>query len=226
MTVRLKTVERYATLLEVNRAAITQPGLNEMFQGMCTAVKKVIPYDRAGLSLYVPEKDALELVARDGCFPGSFYNIGVMLDCKDSHHGWVFEHQRPIVRGNLKRQLEFQVEQHTLMEGLQSYCAVPLIVRRESIGVIIILSSQKNRYSDRHAEFMQQVSDQVVLAIKSIIPCCPSHLRTKLICPRCIASGGGQATAARYKEQLSVWGKQGGRGRKKPAGGLTEGILG
>ena len=226
MTVRLREAERYATILEVNRAAITQHGLNEIFRGMCTAVKRVIPYDRAGLSLYAPEKGALELAARDGCFPDSFYTIGVMLDCKDSHHGWVFEHQKPIVRRNLERELEFQVEQHSLMEGIRSYCAVPLIVRGVSIGVIIILSSQKNRYSEWHAGFLQEVSDQVVLAIKSLMPLCPKHLRTRLICPRCIASAGGQATAARHKEQLSDWGKQGGRGRKKPAGGLTKDGLG
>ena len=226
MTVRLRTAERYATILEVNQAAITQPGVNEVFRGMCAAVKKVIPYDRAGLSLYAPEKGALELAARDGRFLDSFYNIGVMLQCKDSHHGWVFEHQRPIVRRDLERELEYRAEQHNLTEGIRSYCAVPLIALGKSIGVIIILSSQRNRYSEWHAEFLQEVSDQVVLAIKSLRPVCPEHLRTRLICPRCIASGGGQATAARHKERLSDWGKQGGRGRKKPAGGLTNDVLG
>jgi formate hydrogenlyase transcriptional activator len=227
MTRRLGTAERYATLLEVNQAAVTQPGLNELFQGMCTAVKKVMPCDRAGLSLYEPDKGALKLIAHDGCGPDSFYRTGVMLDCKETHHGWVFEHQRPIVRRNLERELEFQVEQHNVVEGIRSYCAVPLIVRNVSLGVIIILSSQKNRYSQRHAEFLQEVSDQVVLAISSLMPTCPNHLRTKMICPRCIASAGGQATVARHRERLSDWGKQGGRGRrKKPAGGLTKDALG
>ena len=226
MTVRLRVVERYATIREVNRAAITQPGLNEIFRGMCTAVQRVMPFDRAGLSLYAPGQEALKLVAHDGCGPDSFYRIGVMLDCKESHHGWVFEHQKPIVRRNLERELEFQVEEHNVTEGIRSYCAVPLIVRGESVGVVIILSSQKNRYSERHAEFLQQVSDQVVLAIKSLMPSCPDHSRTRLICPRCIASGGGLATAERHRDQLSDWGKQGGRGRKKPSGGLTRGLLG
>ena len=226
MTVRLRPVERYATILEVNRAAITQPGLNEMFQGMCKAVKRVIPCDRAGLSLYAPETNALKLAAADGCGPDSFYNIGITLDRDESHHGWVFQHQKPIVRRDLQKELEFQIEQHNVEEGIRSYCAVPMILRGESVGVIIILSSQKNQYSTGHAEFLQEVSNQIVLAIGFLTPRCPKHSRTKLICPRCIASGGGQSTAARYKEQLSNWGKQGGRGRKKPAGGLTRGILG
>jgi len=226
MTGRLRIQERYATLLEINRTAITEPGLSEIFHGMCTAVRKVMPFDRAGLSLYAPEMKALKLAAHDGCGPDTFYRIGVRLDCKESHHGWVFEHQKPMVRRDLERELEFQVERHTVTEGIRSYCAVPMTVRGESLGVIIILSAQKNQYSARHAQFLQEVSNQIVLAVRSGMPFCPNHLRTRLVCPRCIASGGGQATAARYKDLLSDWGKQGGRGRKKPAGGLTKSGLG
>jgi hypothetical protein len=178
------------------------------------------------LSLFAPQNGALTLAAADACGPDSFYRVGLMLDCEESHHGWVFEHQQPIVRRDLQREVKFQVEQHNVREGIRSYCAVPLIVREESIGVIIILSSQKNQYSDGHAEFLQQVSNQVVLAITSLMPFCPEHSHTRLICPRCIASGGGQTTVVRYKAQLSDWGKQGGRGRKKRAGGLKQDALG
>lgn len=222
----LRTIERYRTVAELNRVAVTQSGINEIFQGMCRALKKVIPYDRAGLSLYAPESGALKLAAINGCSPDSFYNVGLMLDRKETHHGWVFEHQKHIVRRDLQRELQFKVEQYNITEGIRSYCAVPLILRGESIGVIIILSSQKGRYSEHHAHFLREVSDHIVLGIKSFVPFCSKHLHTNLICPRCIASGGGQATAAKHKERLSDWGKQGGRGRRKPAGGLAREGLG
>jgi hypothetical protein len=60
MTPWLRTIERYRTVAELNRVAVTQPGVNEIFQGMCGALKKVMPYDRAGLSLYAPESGALK----------------------------------------------------------------------------------------------------------------------------------------------------------------------
>jgi hypothetical protein len=45
---------------------------------------------------------------------------------------------------------------------------------------------------------------------------CTIHPLTKLVCPRCIASKGGQRTAKRYgTAQLSRWGSQGGRPKKK-----------
>jgi formate hydrogenlyase transcriptional activator len=215
MATQLRTTQRYATILEVNRAAITEPGISELFRGACDALKKVLPYDRVGLSLYAPQDGALKLAAAYGCSPDSFYHAGLMLDCKESHHGWVFQHKKAIVRRDLQRELQFQVEQHNVREGIRSYCAVPLVVRGESLGVMIILSSQKNRYSAEHADFLQEVSNQLALAVKSLMPSCPKHLCANLICPRCIAAAGGRATAARHKEQLSEWGRQGGRGRKK-----------
>ena len=225
MTVTLGVADRYASLLKINGSAITQFEITEVFQQTFGAVKKVVPYDRMGLSLYAPETGALRLAATAGCGRDSLYQVGLALDCKESHHGWVFRHKKAIVRRDLKKESEFQVEQQNVIEGIRSYCAVPLIVRGESLGVMIALSSQKNRYCEAHAEFLQEVSDQVALAVKSLIPSCTKHFHSRLICPRCIASGGGRVTAAKYKKQLSEWGKQGGRGRKKPAGGLTGDIL-
>ena len=225
MTTRLRNTARYSTLLEINRAAVTGRNLNEIFKGTCGALKKVIPYSRMGLSLYTPEQKALTIIAAQGQGAESFYQVGLTLDCKDSHHGWVFQHQKPIVRRNLQRELQFKAEQPNVDEGIRSYCAVPLIARGDSVGVMILLSSQRNSYSATQSDFLQEISNQFVLAVKTVMPTCPQHSRTELFCPRCIASAGGQATAAKYKAYLSGWGKQGGRGRKRLAGATGESEL-
>ena len=182
----------------------------------------MISYDRIALSVYAPDFAALKMIALSGQGADSFYRVGLMLDYKKSHHGWVFQHQKPIVRRDLRSEAEFQVEQPNIQEGIRSYCAVPLIARGESVGVFIVLSADKNRYATAHAEFLQEASDEFVLAIKSLAPTCAAHVRTKLVCPRCIASVGGQATAARHKDRLSEWDKQGGRGRKKLPSGPSQ----
>lgn len=225
MTTRLRTTARYSTIREINRAAITQPGLDEFFQETCGALKKVMPYDRMALSLYAPEHTALKITAADGQRADSFYKVGRMLDSEMSHHGWVFRHQKPIVRRDLRSEFQFPLEQPNVEEGIRSYCAVPLIARSESVGVLIVLSAERNGYSGAHAEFLQEVSDQFVLAVKSLMPTCPHHSRSKLVCPRCIASVGGKMTAARHKARLSGWGKQGGRGRKKSTEGFIDDVF-
>ena len=42
--------------------------------------------------------------------------------------------------------------------------------------------------------------------------CCHVHPLTRLVCPRCIAAKGGNATASKYThEELARWGRKGGR---------------
>jgi hypothetical protein len=49
--------------------------------------------------------------------------------------------------------------------------------------------------------------------------CCAIHGITKLICPRCIAAKGGRKTARTHShEQLSAYGRLGGRPKKKKKG--------
>ncbi|MGE5054972.1 MAG: hypothetical protein ACM3WP_12485 [Acidobacteriota bacterium] len=96
---------------------ITEFGVNQIFHDTCEAVKRVIPYHRMGLSLYAPGTGALKLVAAIGCAPDSYYHVGLSLDCKGTHHGWFFQHKKPILRRDLQREVEFQIEQHNLTEG-------------------------------------------------------------------------------------------------------------
>jgi GAF domain-containing protein len=216
MKTQLRATAINAAMREINRAAIMENGFKEFFQRSCRAIKEAILYDRIAFSLYSPEHRALRLTAADGQGSNSFYQAGLILDCKESHHGWVFQHRKPLIRRNLQREAEFQIERRNIEEGIQSYCAVPLIARRESLGVFIVLSFEKRRYSATDAEFLQEISDQFVMALKYVMPTCSHHFPTRLICPRCIASYGGRMTAARHKAQLSEWGKLGGRGRRKP----------
>lgn len=118
MTTRLGTTARYSTILEINQAAITEPGLSEMFRGARRSDEKGHSLRPLGLSLYTPEHGALRLAAADGQGADSFYQVGLILDCKSSHHGWVFHHQKPLVRRDLQREVEFQFEQPNVEEGI------------------------------------------------------------------------------------------------------------
>src|SRR5439155_5056104 len=131
-----------------------------------------------------PEQDALKLIARQGKFANSYFRVGVLLGREECHDGWALKHGARIIRRDVEAEHQFPAEERTLAEGLHSYCAVPLIVRGESIGVVTLLSRRKNQFSERQAEFLQQAADQIVLAIRSFNPHCTQHLK-----PSCSAPG-------------------------------------
>ena len=214
MNVRANISDRYRALLQVNELALTKSTTEEVFGGMCTALRRLLPYDRAGLSLYDPDRDSLKIVALYGPHENSVFRLGHLLDRKTSQTGWVFEHQTYIIRRDLAKEVRFPSDKLTIDEGYRSLCSVPLIVRGNSIGVVTVVSARKSEFSIGDAGILQEVLNQIALAVNSIIPRCPNHMNTKLVCPRCIGAAGGKTTVLKHRQDLSNWGKRGGRGRR------------
>jgi formate hydrogenlyase transcriptional activator len=216
MTLGTNIADRYRTLLQVNEVALTKSTAEELFVGMCDALGKLLPFDRAGLSLYDPERDSLKIMALYGPHETSLFRPGRLLGRKTSQTGWVFDHKEYVIRHDLPNEVRFPADKLTIDEGYRSLCSVPLIIWGNSIGVVTILSERKNQFSIEHARVVQESSNQIVLGVNSITPRCVRHTNTKLICPRCIGAAGGKTTVSKHRKDLSAWGKKGGRGHRKP----------
>jgi formate hydrogenlyase transcriptional activator len=175
-----RMADRYKTLLRVNEIALSRSATAEIFQGMCAVLKELLAYDRAGLTLYDPDHDSLRIEALYGSYENSVFRVGYLLPRKSSQNGWTFEHQTQTIRRDLAEEARFPSEKHTLDDGYRSLCSVPLIVRNNSIGVVTIVGARKNQFSVRHAQLVQEVSNQIALAIVSIVASCPTHTNTKL----------------------------------------------
>ena len=206
---------RYRAVLKVNEIALTNPTVETLFQGMCSVLKHLVPYDRAGINLYDPDTDGLRLMATSGPYEKSVFYVGQILGRKESQTGWTFEHQQRTIRRDLRKEVRFPFDKLNADEGYRSLCSVPLVVRGSSIGVVNLIGVRSNQFSLRDADVVQEMSNQIVLAISSLTQQCPTHINTRLVCPRCIGAAGGKTTVAKHREALSTWGKQGGRGKRR-----------
>jgi formate hydrogenlyase transcriptional activator len=172
-----EAAQRNGTLLEINNAIILKLTQNELFRAICTSLRRIMPYDRAALTLYDPDEQRLRFVALEGDFISNVFQIGQTLGLDDSHYGWAFSHRLPLLRRDMETEREFALEERAYDEGVRSFCAVPLIVQGESIGVICVLSYKKNQYSEADAEFLQAVANQIALAVKSYQGICAARAK-------------------------------------------------
>ncbi len=199
-------------IVAVNRVAIVEDSPEKVFHEMCVLLKKVMRYDRAGLTVYDPEHDALRIAAAVLVNTRTAFSVlETCSDAKIAKTAGPFEHQSRTLRPDLAKEHQFGLEKHTVEEGFRSLCSVPLVVHGQSVGVVTILSQKRNQYSHRHGQSLQDVANQIAFPVAMLAPYCLRHPQSKLICPRCVGSGGGRTTTAKYKEQLSVWGQKGGR---------------
>src|SRR5579862_914745 len=163
-----KSEERHRTLLEINNAIITNLTKDALHHAICESLRRVLPVDRASLTVYQPDQDTLRIIAIERDWGLDFFGVGTEMGRKDTHHGWVFDHQRPLLRRNLQTEWKYPIEQRLLRTGLRSYCIAPLILAGKSIGTLGIGSDKANQYSEADAEFLCEVAGQVALAVANM----------------------------------------------------------
>ncbi len=72
------------------------------------------------------------------------------------------------LRGDLRREQVHATDRLLCEEGLRSLCAVPLVVRGQSVGAISVLSETPDQYTDRDGDFLREIANQVALAIENM----------------------------------------------------------
>src|SRR3984957_20133446 len=165
----LKVAEqRIRILLEVNNAIINKLNQDELLRAVCKALQGVLPFNRSAITLYVPERDTLRIFAQNDDHASEFFSVGRELDRRDSHAGWAFDHQQPLIRRNLDKESESFTERLLAEQGVRSICVAPLIVAGKSIGTLNLASNRADEYSNSDGELLQEVANQVALAVENM----------------------------------------------------------
>jgi formate hydrogenlyase transcriptional activator len=160
-----KSEERSRRLIQINNAIITNLTQEALLRAISEALHRFISFDRCAITLYQPETDTFRFLAVEGDLRSDYFRAGLEANRNETCLGWVFEHQRPILRCDLKKEQKYANERRLAAEGIQSMCALPLVFQGKCIGALSLVSRELDRYSDEDALFLQEVANQIALAI-------------------------------------------------------------
>ena len=163
-----KNEARLRTLLEINNAIIINLTQEALLHAVSESLNRVVPFDRASLALYVPEKQTFRLLAMESKFEWDHLRVGVEYKRGEGILTWVFDNQQPVLRRDLEKEQEYPNDRRHLADSIYSYCVVPLIIRGKSIGTLNLGSRTKNQYSEADLEFLQEVANQVAPAVENM----------------------------------------------------------
>src|SRR6202453_4052959 len=163
-----KSEEKNRILLQINNAIITNLTQQALLRSISEALHPLISFDRCAITLYLPEKDSFRFLALEGELLSDYFHTGLELSRNETCGSWVFDHQRPLVRRDLKKEQQYPNERRLAAEGIQSMCVVPMVLQGKCIGLLSLVSLQRARYSDENAVFLQEVANQVALAVQNM----------------------------------------------------------
>ena len=162
--------ERHRVLLEINNAIIANLDRESLFEAIVQALRRVLPFDRASLALHDPERDVVRVSALAGrSLAKRFIPVGAEFPRQGSHLQAVLDQKKPLIERDLEKKHRVGLEDRLLEEGIRSYVAVPLMVRRQAIGTLNVGSQAPGQYSEDDADFLEEVARQVALAIENML---------------------------------------------------------
>ena len=163
------TAEHYRKVLEVNNAIVTHLNRGDLMHSITEILHRFLPFDGAVITFYIPESDVFRSFALETMISTDYLRAGMEIPRKESMVTEIFENQRGRIRRDLEKEQRFANDHRLLELGLVSDCIVPLIVGGKSIGTIGIASKQKSQYSEADMELLQEVANQVALAVANMV---------------------------------------------------------
>src|SRR5262245_44180811 len=160
--------ERYRTLLEINNALVSNLTREALFHAIARALRRVVPFERTAIFLHDTDRDVLRLFILESSLGSSYFAVGFEVAPGESHVGQVFKSQQPLLRRDLATERQYQADEMAYRDGVRSYVIVPLVARGTSIGTLAVASTTPEQYSGADAQFLQEVANQVALAVANM----------------------------------------------------------
>jgi formate hydrogenlyase transcriptional activator len=161
--------ERYQALLEVAQAISAQRDLDQLFRDLAHRLPRVVQVNFVDLSLYDPIKKVMRLHTIQANVPADLVG-GHEVPIEDCPAGLVWQKQQPVLAPKLTEERRWPIViGHMMEDGTQSFCFVPLTTARGRLGAMGFMSLQSEAYSDADIQFLQQVAQQVAVAVENAL---------------------------------------------------------
>lgn len=161
--------ERLRLLLEVSESIASHRDLEELFRDLAQRLPQIVPFDYINAVLHEPARDVMRLWLLVTATPSTI-SPGLELSIDESPGGWVWKTQQPLTVNDIAQERRFPKLTAMLREnGVQSFGVVPLTTAQRRLGAMGFGSYQRRTYQEAEINFMQQVANQVAVAVDNVL---------------------------------------------------------
>jgi formate hydrogenlyase transcriptional activator len=161
--------DRLRLLLEVSESIAAHRDLEELFRDLAQRLPQIVPFDYINAVLHEPARDVMRLWLLVTATPSTI-SPGLELSVDESPGGLVWKTQQPLTVNDITQEQRFPKLMAMLREnGVQSFGVVPLTTAQRRLGAMGFGSYQRRTYQDAEINFMQQVANQVAVAVDNVL---------------------------------------------------------
>jgi formate hydrogenlyase transcriptional activator len=161
--------EQCLLLNDVARIIATRRNLADLFHDLAERLHRLVDFSYLGVMLYDPSQHVLRLHTLESASPGPL-RAGAAYAVDAIPSGWVWQHQQPLVIGDLVQETRFpQALPAMRAHQIRSFCSLPLSTAHRRLGTLAIGHPERDTYSPSEVAFAQLVAAQVAVAVDNAL---------------------------------------------------------
>jgi len=159
--------DRLKLLLDMTATLVSTLECRELLRTVSASIRQVMHCDIVGVWLPDAEQVHLSQTAMD--FPESkgFAKEDALQPIEGSVIGTAFKAGKPVVLDLSREEMAAHVGTYVRAEGLELGCALPLISRGRTLGVLTLGSRTKNAIRPEDVDFLLRAAGQLAIAIEN-----------------------------------------------------------
>ncbi len=156
-------------VLDLNSRFASILDLAQLFLALSASLRSIVRSDAAVLWLAELERDQVRVHAIDFPDGKGFLNKVFVCPLSGSIPGRVSGTSKPYLFTGVPAWLNPEMHNVLTVEGLESGCAVPLILGSSVIGILNLASFRANAFTEQDVEFLGQVAGLVAIAVENAL---------------------------------------------------------
>jgi formate hydrogenlyase transcriptional activator len=161
--------ERLKLLLDVTNTLVSNLEPRDLLRAISASIRRDMHCDTVGVWLPDSERRQLRQLVMDFPEGRGFVREGLLRHVEGSEIGSVFSTGKPFVA---RTQADITSEWSTSAaraEAVESACALPLISRNRTLGVLTLGSRVENSFSPEDVDFLMRAAGQVAIAVENAL---------------------------------------------------------
>ncbi len=138
--------------------------IKEVFKDFVNELKEAVNVDWASIVL-IKDKGAYCYAVSSNI--GSVWEAGNTLPIRGTGIAWVVASRKASVEPDLAQERKFRSDERYLKLGIRSISYIPLLVRGEAFGALIIASTYPNAYGKQELDLLEHLCTQIADVIRA-----------------------------------------------------------
>jgi diguanylate cyclase (GGDEF)-like protein len=162
---QLRTREQELALINRLANVITSSlNIRDVYGAFITELKQVVDVNWATIALIEGDEVRFEVLSTE---VGSTWQAGETIPLKGSGIEWVADNKKALIEPDLVRNTRFSTGEEHIKWGIRSIIYLPLVVKNEAIGSLIIASREPNAYTAGQVRLLEQLASQIAVPVEN-----------------------------------------------------------